>query len=158
MDIYSLPTLESDKCYQWHLYKGHGRNLGLTICTQKGYFVGIRRKFQWEFLDTEYYYGPTTGTYRPKEDLGVLTYKAIDLWQNWLDLKTEANEHHTLWYNKWRSWEQPITKEERETFEILRNSLVEKANYDVLKKRAGIAHGRLMTWLKNKARVLQVPL
>jgi hypothetical protein len=63
-----------DQCITGHLYRIHSRNLKLGIFDGKTGFIGIRLKFGFKYLFTEYHWdqGPPYGTVQPQEDLGPI--------------------------------------------------------------------------------------
>ena len=63
-----------DQCITGPLYRIHSRNLKLGIFDGKTGFIGIRLKFGFKYLFTEYHWdqGPPYGTVQPKEDLGPI--------------------------------------------------------------------------------------
>lgn len=62
------------------VYKLNSRNLdfGAWISERNG-FIGIREKFGYKLLDTEFYYGPTSGTAKPIEYLDIVVPEDIIL-------------------------------------------------------------------------------
>lgn len=70
------PTyIQLSVCRNRVLYRLHSRNLTLGVFdeTRDG-FIGVRRKFDSEFLDTEYHWdtGPPHGTAQPLEEITAL--------------------------------------------------------------------------------------
>ena len=63
-----------DKCIYRHLYRIHSRNLKVGVFDGKTGFIGIRLKFGFKYLFTEYHWdqGPPYGTVQPQEDLGPI--------------------------------------------------------------------------------------
>jgi hypothetical protein len=61
-------------CLLGHVYLIHSRNLGIGVYDGKGGFVGIREKFDREYLFTEYHWdqGAPYGTVKPDRDIEVL--------------------------------------------------------------------------------------
>jgi len=63
------------ECKHGYVYKIHGRNLSIAVFNSKeNGFTGIRLKFGYEFLDTEFHWdtGSPFGTVKPKEVLHKL--------------------------------------------------------------------------------------
>jgi hypothetical protein len=63
-----------DQCINGHLYRIHSRNLTLGVFDGKTGFIGIRVKFGFKYLFTEYHWDqrPPYGTVQPQEDLGPI--------------------------------------------------------------------------------------
>lgn len=64
-----------ESCKHGFLYKIHSRNLGFGVYNEKVKgFIGIREKFGYRFLDTEYHWdtGAPHGTACPKEELQAI--------------------------------------------------------------------------------------
>ena len=59
------PTIPLDNCTNGGVYKVFSRNLDLAIFVENR-FIGIREKFGYRFLDTEYH-RESGGTASPKE-------------------------------------------------------------------------------------------
>lgn len=71
-----------EDCVYRGLYRLHSRNLSVGVFDEKRKgFIGVRRKFDSEFLDTEYHWdtGPPHGTCQPLEFLDVLLPQEIVL-------------------------------------------------------------------------------
>lgn len=75
------PTIPLSDCVDGGIYRIHSRNLrfGLFSAKTSG-FTGIREKFNYEYLFTEYHVdtGPPGGTTSPKEYLGQFSENESD--------------------------------------------------------------------------------
>lgn len=84
---HARPHIPLRSCIDGHVYKIYSRNLdvGVFHAEVEG-FTGIRNKFGWNYLFTEFHYdqGPPYGTVSPLEDLGPLPAGIIDnlQWEN----------------------------------------------------------------------------
>jgi hypothetical protein len=63
-----------DDCIERHVYKLRSRNLQYGVFNGRTGFIGIREKFGYKYLDTEYHWetGAPFGTATPLEDIGTL--------------------------------------------------------------------------------------
>lgn len=63
--------IPQDQCKLRFIYKIQSRNLNYGVYDGKGGFIGIREKFDFRYLSTEYHWGTGAphGTVRPKEEL-----------------------------------------------------------------------------------------
>lgn len=61
-------------CVKGGIYLVHSRNLSFAVYNGNGGFIGIRSKFESEYLFTEYHWdqGPPFGTVMPQKLLGML--------------------------------------------------------------------------------------
>jgi hypothetical protein len=68
-------------CVKGRLYKFNARNFFIGVYNGHGGFVGIRTKFGYRFLDTEYHWdqGPPYGTVQEVEDTGIALPEGIPL-------------------------------------------------------------------------------
>lgn len=55
-----------------HLYRLQSRNLRQGVYDGRGGFIGVREKFGYRYLFTEYYYTGSDGTANALEDLGPI--------------------------------------------------------------------------------------
>lgn len=71
-----MKYLSIQECQPRHVYRIHSRNLSIGVFNPKNEnaFIGIRCKWEDEFLFSEYHWdnGPPFGTVKPLEDIGVL--------------------------------------------------------------------------------------
>src|SRR5579859_7846431 len=69
-----VPYIPLSECVERVVYKIHSRNLILGVFDGQSGFIGIREKFGYEYLFTEYHWdsSPSFGTVRPYEKLGML--------------------------------------------------------------------------------------
>ncbi len=65
----SLPPLSD--LIKGRIYIVNCRNLQLAVFNGEIGFIGIRKKWNDRFLDTEDYYGPSSGTVRSAIDSGI---------------------------------------------------------------------------------------
>lgn len=145
------------ECKPWHLYRGRGRNIGLSVCA--GYyttcaFVGVRHKFDAVYLDTEYHYeqGAPYGTYRPNEDLGPISTEAQALFER--HAKAESYTKHTAWVEAWKAISLPDDYVERER---VKKALPEYEEYRRQRRIENRLHGRLLTWFKQMEKKHSAP-
>jgi hypothetical protein len=145
-----------DECKEFHMYRGRGRNIGLSICTSTqndAGFTGCRVKFDSKYLDTEVYYGQTSGTYQPLVDLGEIAPKYKRLWDRWrhtskasYDLFLAANQldraHREAHPEAWKNYEKTCRE---------RSNLPERLAYKMISRKARRYEREIMRWLEQTA-------
>lgn len=86
-----------NECKHGYLYKVFSRNLSLGIFNEKTLgFTGIRNKFDYEYLDTEYHWDTKFGTVHPKKELEECPKGFTDTEElfQWLKKKEKEYEVH----------------------------------------------------------------
>lgn len=65
-----------EECKKGHIYSLQSRNLDLGVFDGQTGFIGIRTKFQFKYLDTEYHYDGLyeNGTAKPLKEIGILPH------------------------------------------------------------------------------------
>ena len=147
-----IPLIE---CKPFHLYRGRGRNIGISVCTdaENGIFLGCRVKFESEYLDTEVYYGPASGTYKPLVDLGEIAPRYKRLWERWrhtskasYDLYLVANQldcaHREAHPEAWKNYEKACRE---------RSKLPEHLAHKMISRKARRYEREIMRWLEQTA-------
>ncbi len=74
-----MQYLKLEECVRGKIYTLWSRNLDLGVFDGKNGFIGIRQKFDYTYLDTEYYYGESYGTAKPLKEIGELP--------GWIDIQ-----------------------------------------------------------------------
>lgn len=91
-----------EECKHGFLYKIFSRNLGLGVFDENTQgFIGIREKFRYEYLFTEYHWdtGPPFGTVHPDEELEECPCKSI---KEDLDIVGDESGRPLLRHIDWR--------------------------------------------------------
>ncbi len=94
--------LELEECTKGHIYLIHSRNLSVGVYNGKEGFIGIRDKFDFRYLDTEYHQSKG-GTVRVLQDLGSITDTKIKIQESYPDsckycgYLIEADKGSSMW-------------------------------------------------------------
>jgi hypothetical protein len=145
------PAIPLEDCVQGNLYFGYGRNIDLTVLRslEHGDFVGVREKFGYTYLDSEFYRGEKSGTYVPRRDLGPLSAPARAMFDEWVRLERET----------WRLFEAMREQDKLERpddwfkgeVQKERASLPSHVAHAESQRAAGKAHSRVKAWLNATA-------
>lgn len=88
-----------ENCCNRFVYRIHSRNLAVGVYSvERRGFIGIREKFDWRYLFTEYHWdtGPPFGTVRPIRYLCILPAQ-IDLTESWIKKTPTGDRYRMNW-------------------------------------------------------------
>lgn len=93
----NLPQIPLEACRHGYLYKIWSRNLTFGVYNEKSKgFIGIREKFGYEYLFTEYHWdvGSPLGTVNPKEELELCRVELDEDSQELFDWLREREQQY----------------------------------------------------------------
>lgn len=139
-----------EACVEGNLYAGAGRNIGLSVLVnlERGEFLGVRQKFEFIYLDSEYHRdtGAPFGTYCARRDLGPLSEAARALF----DRKREAARLANEAFEEMRRIDKLERPDDWATCEVQREraKLPSHVEYERLSRLSAATSGKARGWLR----------
>lgn len=121
---------------RYYVYRGEGRNIGISISNDEKRFTGVRYKYESVYLDDEINWdeGAPYGTYRVYEKLHPLSDRAQAMFIEYRRLGVEQ-------YDKWCRWKQEG----------------EENDYKEVNKRYRRLQGYVLSWFRKLEKRMNNP-